>query len=366
MVTRREFGLALVAASGANKPAGSEELTAGWSSLWIPPERLTLSQWAERNFYLSPEYSGRTGPLKLFGWQREPFDAFTDPTVEQIVVMAGTQLLKTILIQAALAYIIAEQPGPVLLSQYKDDDAKSFSKERLAPMIRDCPLLRGKIAEPRNRDGSNTIEYKEFPGGQLSLVGSQSPSNFARRSIRYYFGDEIDRYPQSTGKEGDGISLAYERTVTYGSRKKIILCCSPTVAGQSRIAKAYGGSDQRRPWVPCPHCGELQTLKWEQVQWDNSLPVDERPTTAQYICKSCGAGWNDLQRWKSCELAEWRPGAAFGGIAGFWISHLYSPWKTMGEIVAKHLAAKSDPEQLKVWVNTTLAELWEERGEAPD
>ncbi len=343
-----------------------QNLASEWSALWKPPERLPLSEWAEKNFYLSSEYSNRTGRLRLFGWQREILDSFTDPRVSNTVVKCGTQLIKTLFIQCALAYIIVEDPGPCLLLEPKDDDAKAFSKERLNPMCRDIPLLRRKISAPKARDGSNTHQYKEFPGGSLSLVGTNAPGNMARRSICNLFCDETDKYEFSAGVEGDSIALAVERLATYESRARQVECCSPTVKGRSRIDKSYEKSDKRKPWVPCWKCGEFQILKWAQVKWDNAAPKEERHLSAHYECEHCGAGWDDLQRRDACEVADWRAERPFVGVAGFWISHLYSPWKSLAKIVRQFLDSKDDKQQLQVFINTNLAELWEEEGETPE
>lgn len=316
---------------------------------------------------LSREYASRPGPLKLLGWQREIFDSFTDPLVEKIVVLCGTQLIKTLFIQAALAYIVAEKPGPTLIVEPKESDAETFSKERLAPMIRDCPILKERVSDPKSRASSNTTLYKQFPGGTLTLVGAIAPSNLARRSIQYLLCDEIDKYPISAGSEGDPIDLARERTVTYGTRRKIIEACSPTIEGRSRIGKSYEESDQSRPYVPCHDCGEFQELKWSQVRWDNELPSPElKASTAYYECERCGVPWNDAQRWNACEQAEWRRLKLFSGTRGFWISHLYSPWKKLSAMVLDFLLAQKTPQSLQVFINTTLAEEWKERGETPD
>ena len=338
------------------------------ASLWEPPERLPLSTWAEKNIVLSSEYAARSSNLRLFAWQRGIFDAFTDPTVEEIVLMCGTQLVKTLLIQCAIAYIVSEDPGPILLVQPKDPDAKTFSKERLSPMIRDCACLAGKISDS-SREG-NTILTKEFPGGSLSIVGAIAPGNLARRSIRYLMCDEVDKYPLSAGKEGDPISLAWERTSTFGSRRKRIVCCSPTDQSISRIGKEYRASDQRKPYVPCFACGHKQLLRWAQVKWSSSTAAGHRPETARYECENpdCKTRWNDLQRWAACEQAEWRAHAPFAGRAGFWISHLYAPWqsKRLAAIVSKFLNDKKDRNLLKTFINTNLAEEWVDEGEVTD
>jgi phage terminase large subunit GpA-like protein len=122
-----------------------ELMTSQWSNLWRPPVKLPLAEWSERNIVLSPEYSARTGPLKLYGWQRGILDSFSDPTVETIVLMCSTQMVKTLFLQLALAYIICESPAPALLVQAKEDDVRNFSRERLDPMLRDCPVSGGQI-----------------------------------------------------------------------------------------------------------------------------------------------------------------------------------------------------------------------------
>lgn len=339
------------------------EITGQWSHLWLPPERLPLSDWAEKHIVLSPEYSARTGPLKLYGWQRGILDSFSDPAVETIVLMCSTQLIKTLFIQLATAYVICESPAPALIVQYKEDDVENFSKERLDPMIRDCPVLRGKFGTGK-RDPFNTTLFKRFLGGSLSLVGAGAPGNAARRSICFAFLDEIDKYVRDVGGEGDFIDLVRERTATFESRRKIILACSPTVKATSRIGRAYENSDQRKPYVPCPHCGHKQVLTWSQVRWDNSLPREQRPATARYECERCATAWNDLQRLEACELAEWRGEKPFVGTAGFWISHLCR--KKLPEMVRDFLAAKSTRVSLKSFVNTNLAELWVEEGDTPE
>lgn len=375
-------------ASSASPVIPTDSLLADWpidheflsslASYFLPPPKHTLSSWAEANITLSSEYAARASRLVLFGWQREIFDAFTDPLISEVVLMVGTQLVKTLYLQCAMAYVVCVDPGPILFVEPNDDDAKTFSKERLGPMIRDNDSLRSKMSESREV-GLSTLTGKIFPGGSLSLVGSIAPSNLARRSIRYLFCDEIDKFPASAGKEGDPILLAEERLTTYGSRKKKILCCSPTVESTSRIGKAYATTDQRRPYVPCPTCGTYQVLKFTPntgpggVWFDSSLSRERRPETAVYLCTNseCPSsrpegGWKDYQRKAAVEKTVWRATKPFNGRAGFWLSHLYSPWKTLGDIVDKFLTVKDIPDQLKTFVNTNLAEQWKDVGDMPD
>lgn len=339
----------------------------GWRTLWLPPERLPLSRWAEQNITLSGEYARQADQLRLFGWQREIFDSFTDPRVSEIVLMCGTQMVKTLFMQAAIAYVICEDPGPILVLQPTDTKAEEFSKERLNPMFRDCAVLRGKIRQGKSRDASNTLLVKTFPGGILALAGAVSAGNVASRPIRYFFADEVDKDGYNPGKEGDVISLGDERIASFESLGKKIRTCSPTIAGRSRIGALYQATDRRRPWVACPGCGKYQILTWSQVVFDPHAPADRRAASCGYKCAHCGDLWGDIERQRACDRnVEWRAEGHFAGKAGFWVSHLYSPWKTLAQMVEKYLASEKDPAARQVFVNTTLAELWEEQGETPE
>ncbi|HEY4360088.1 MAG TPA: terminase gpA endonuclease subunit [Bryobacteraceae bacterium] len=347
-----------------------DTLSGQWSSLWTPPARLPLSQWVEQHFHLTTDFATRNGLLRLYGWQREIFDAFTDPRTTEITCCVAIQLVKTLFIQAALAYAIAEDPGPVLLVEPKEQDAMAFSKKRLKPMIEASPLLRQIIRKDVKRD--NTILSMDFPGGNFTAVSALVPGNLAGRTIRYLLCDETDKYEVSAGNAGDPISLAKGRTTNFGSLRKIVQVCSPTNEGESRIALAYDGSDQRKPWVPCPHCGQHQILKFDSVKWGEKLPPalrgsgDAVPGPTYYQCLHCEGFWNDLERRKACELVEWRADKPFKGHAGFWISHLYSPWNSLEDLASDFLIAKRNKETLKVFITERLAELWKEDGSVPD
>lgn len=332
-----------------------------------PPARQSLSEWAEANFTLSSEYASRSGHLRLFGWQRQIFDAFTDPAINDVTLKCGAQLVKTLFLQCAMAYVAVRDPGPVLLVQPTNDDAKAFSKERLNPMIRDNSCLRGIISDSVH-DGTNTLTNKIFPGGSLSIVGAVAPGNFRRRSIRYAFYDEVDADGYNPGPDGDVIGLGDARLTTFGSRRKAIRCSTPTRADTSRIAKYYAASDQRKPYVRCPVCEFEQILKWPQVKWDNTLPRDERPASAYYECDNpaCRAHWTDTQRKTAADKAVFKTDRPCAGKAGFWISSLYHWAKTLEQMVDEFLSKKDDRTQLQTFVNNVLAEEWEDEGETPD
>jgi hypothetical protein len=265
-----------------------------------------------------------------------------------------------------VGFHVEQDPAPIMVVMPTERDAGTWSKDRFSPMARDTPCLRGRISNPRSRDGNNKILHKKFPGGHLTIGGANAPSGLASRPIRVLLCDEVDRYPFSAGAEGDPVNLAKKRTVTFWNRK-IVLVSTPTIRGASRIETAYEESDKRQFWVPCPDCGESQTLIWHQVRWDRDPTGAHKPETARYECIHCAAPWSDAVRWAAIRKGEWRAQAPFAGIVGFHLNEIYSSWVRLEAMVRTFLSAKDHgDEAMKTFVNTSLGETWVETGEAPD
>ncbi len=285
-------------------------------------------------------------------------DAMSDPRVDTVVIMSSAQVGKTEIINNAVGYYIDQDPSPILVIQPTLEMGQAWSKDRLAPMLRDSPCLQGKVIDPKTRDSENTILHKIFKGGHITISGANSPASLASRPIRIVLCDEIDRYPVSAGAEGDPVDLATKRSTTFWNRKRL-LCSTPTIAGASRIEMAYKDSDQRHFYVPCPHCGEYQPLKWENLRWDKN--GDEHlPDTAAYYCDHCGTAITDADKFRMLRKGEWRPHAAFHGTAGFHLNELYSPWVRFAQMAAAFLKARATRQTLKTFTNTSLGEVWDE------
>jgi phage terminase large subunit GpA-like protein len=327
---------------------------------------MTVSQWADRYRQLSSEASAEPGKWNTdrAPYQREIMDALCDPHIETVVIMSSAQIGKTEIINNTIGYHIHLDPSPILLLQPTLEMAEAWSKDRFAPMLRDTSVLHGLVKDPRTRDSGNTLLHKRFPGGHITMAGANSPASLASRPIRIVLCDEVDRYPVSAGTEGDPVSLAKKRTTTFWNRK-LMLTSTPTVKGASRIEAAYEQSDQRRFHVPCPHCGEFQVLKWQQVKWDSG-EEGHKPETAYYACEVNGCVITEGERIPMIKGGRWVAEKPLTDIAGFHISEIYSPWVTLSQMVTDFLRAKQLPETLKTWVNTSLGEPWEEEGETLD
>lgn len=327
-----------------------------------PPPKLSVSQWADSFRKLSPESSAEVGAwhTSRAEYQREILDAVSDPSIESVVIMSCAQVGKTEMLLNLIGYHIHQDPSPILLVQPTLDMAQTFSKDRLAPMLRDTPVLQGKVADPKARDSGNTTLKKNFFGGHITMCGANSPASLASRPIRLVLFDEVDRFPVSAGSEGDPIDLARKRAATFWNRKEVAVS-TPTIRNASRIEALFENTDKREYHVPCPDCGHHQVMRWSNVHW-----TDENPDTAFYACDECGGAWDDAARYKAIRKGEWRATAPFVGRAGFRLSGLCSPWTPLSSAVADFLQAKKLPETLRVWVNTYLGESWEDDGERLD
>jgi phage terminase large subunit GpA-like protein len=233
-------------------------------------------------------------------------------------------------------------------------------------MIRETPTLRELVEDPRTRDSGNTLLHKQFLGGHITMVGANSPVGLAAEDIRVLLLDEVDRFPESAGSEGDPVALARVRTRNYRAAGSalVVMTSSPTIKGQSRIEKAFADSDQRELYVPCLACGELQKLEWYTIKWTE---LGRPPAEAVFQCPACQAIATDDEKDEMLAAYEWRAHAEFRGRAGFKALGTYSPfmsWGAMALELTEAKRARSFP-MFQVWANTTLGELWEE-GEGLD
>lgn len=325
-----------------------------------PEQPLTVSEWADRHRRLSSKASAEPGPWRTdrTPYLREPMDCLSsESAVQRVVMMFAAQTGKTEAGSNWLGYVIDHAPGPMLCVQPTIEMAKRLSKQRLESMITETPVLAAKIAPARSRDSGNTMFSKEFSGGIMLMAGANSATGLRSAPCRYLFCDEVDAFPADVDGEGDPVSLAERRTTTF-ARRKILLTSTPTVKDFSRIEAEYQRSDQRRFYVPCPACGAMEWLKWGQLKW-----ADGQPESARYQCEHCGERFEEMHKPAMLRGGEWRATAPTNGrTAGFHLSGLYSPlgWCSWEQLVDDFLRAKGDAPALKSFVNTRLAETWEE------
>lgn len=335
-----------------------------------PPRSQTVSEWADENRVLVSDSSSEPGPWRTdrAPYQREIMDAFTQPGIHEIAIMASAQVGKSEIELNMMGRAIDIDPGPILYVQPTDKVAEDYSKRRIAPMIAACPTLREKVYKAKGRDSNNTITMKTFPGGSLAIIGANSPSDLASKPVRYIFLDEIDRFPISAGSEGDPIELAERRTETYRHNRKIVKTSTPTIKGKSKIEKAYMNGTQEEWHTECPHCRNYGFIQFDDIKFDKEAFQDESGETSYTVdnvrwqCPICKRETPEYEV-KRCP-AKWvikNPGALRNGVRSFRLNAFMSPWSDWKDIALSFLKAKDDPELLKVFHNTMLGESWEFR-----
>lgn len=342
-------------------------------SNYRPPEDMTVSQWAEKYRILSRESAAEAGPWRnsRTPYMVEIMDSFDDPRVHDIAVVAMSQTGKSELELNIIGKIIHQDPAPILYIQPDLTEARKFSTVRIAPMIRDCKVLRERVADVKSRDTRNTILQKSFPGGMLTMVGSQTPSALASMPVKNVIGDEIDRWAASAGSEGDPWELAEKRTTTFYNAKRVAVS-TPTIKGASRIADLFEKGTQEKWYSQCPHCGEWHEVLFNDIKFDfetvkNGRKVNYRLNSVHWCCPSCGCLSTEKEMRDA--PAKWvaeNPEAIKRGRRSFWVNAFFSPWRSWDDICIKFLEVRKDPQQLKVFYNTVLGQLWEARGDLAD
>lgn len=341
--------------------------------IWAPPPQMTVSQWADSERRLSAETGAEPGRYRTSRteYARGIMDAVSDKNVHTVVAMTSSQLGKTTILENIIGYYMHYDKCPMMLVMPTQHLCEEFSKDRITPMLRDTPALRGLVVESNAKKSGNTLLSKHFPGGLLVMGWPTSPATLAGRPIRVALGDECDRWGTS-GKEGSPVSLFTVRTTAFRWNAKHAFFSTPTIQKQSRIEKLYQSSDQRKFYIPCPSCSDRFVLEFEHLRWvENPVQLQEdggqlrTPKEAWFECPSCNARIDDTQRHRAVRQGEWRAHAEFNGTAGFWLWAGYSPFLRAFDIAKDWLAAQDDPEHLVTVTNTLLGRSVAVSGEAP-
>lgn len=338
-----------------------------------PRDNLTVTQWADKfRIIQSGKYYSATTP-----YMREPMDCATDHRVGEIVIAASAQVSKTTTLENIAGYYIAHEPRQILMVMETLDKSKAWSEDKLRHMGEHT--FPGVFAQARSRDARNTMLFKSFAGGDIAIVGANAPSGLKSRARNLVLLDETSGYEDSAGDEGDVEQLAIKRTETFPNAL-VVRTSTPTVSHRilddngnpvilpSRIFRAYNRTDKREWWCKCPHCDQWATLKWSNVRWE-----ENNPKTAHYVCESCKTALADADRFRMAMNGEWRPSAPFSGKAGFCVNGLVSPFPAhrgyvnkLHEYAEQFIEGKRDPNKLRVFINTVLAEDFCDFGAVPD
>lgn len=337
----------------------------------IPMTR--VSQWADENRYLTSEsaaepgrwHTGRVPFMEEIMDNMSPNSPFNDCILVKGVQIAGTESMLNV-----VGCYMDIAPCPIMYVMPTIEVAKGFSESRVDPMIQASPALSAKVRPSRERDSGNTKFVKRGPGFIFTISGSNSAASLRSRPVRVLLLDEVDAYPNDADGEGSPIKLALKRQVTFGLKRKTMLVSTPTLEHTSQIWPAYLNTDQRKYFVPCPYCGHMQELKFENLRYSKDDTANVR-----YECSGPDCSEVIEERFKTKMLAKGKwiatnPEKHSATKRGYHINSLYSPigWLSWSSIVEEYEEAvrENDDNKMKVFVNTILGEPWKEKGEVPD
>ncbi|MGR3747543.1 phage terminase large subunit family protein [Paracoccus sp. (in: a-proteobacteria)] len=328
-----------------------------------PPRQLDLAEWVEQTVRLPGTVAAQSGRMVLMPWQQEVARSIGDPLVERVSILKSARVGATQLMVAGIGHFALNDPAPQLVVMPSESDCKMLLTSIIEPTFAASPALRNALTE--NVSGRDTMLSRHYPGGSLALVSGASPKNLRARTARVLWLDEVDGLDVSAGDEGDPVALAIRRTMTYGTRRKIVMASTPVDEATSRIARAYDEGDCRVWELPCPHCGEFHELTWGMIQWPEGRAED-----AYFACPSCGAITQETEKPAMIERGRWR--ATRPEVQGHHSYRLNTfgasilPTAAWGVLATEFVAAKRDPALLKTWVNTVAGQVWRDESDGMD
>ena len=326
------------------------------------PERLKVSEWAEkyRDLGDTSAFSGKWSN-DITPYLVDIMDSFSDKTTREINFCKPTQVGGTEAMNNMLGYLITQYPTQAMIVYPTDTLAKDTSKDRIVPSLTKTQQIKESYDEKRSKQMA-----LKFRGMTLYITGAGNPGKLASKSVKYLFFDEIDKLDGATKKEASPYNLAKERTRTYPYSKKIYTCSTPTLRSNYVWQIHERAEVQKEYFVPCPHCGKYQILDFHQIKYENSegLSNEQKADTAVYVCKECGCLISDKEKVKAVQKGEWRKvkGEHIQSpqTVSYHLNCLVSRFLTWREIALEFLKSKDDPDQLQNFVNSWVAEPWED------
>ncbi|MFC3057862.1 phage terminase large subunit family protein [Paenirhodobacter populi] len=327
----------------------------------MPPPRLRLSDWIEREVCLPEGVSSQPGPVRLWPFQREIADAIGDPLIERVTLVKPVRVGFTTLLTSAIASFVANDPAPILCLLPAESDCRDYVVSDIEPIFSASPAVASALSGDLDEAGRNTLLSRRFPGGSLKVVAAKAPRNLRRHNVRMLMMDEVDGMAPTA--EGSPILLAERRTLSFPDRK-IVLGSTPVHEETSHVLRAYAQSDQRIFEVPCPCCGIFEEITWDQITWPEG-----QPEAACWRCPNCAEEIEERHKPQMIEEGRWRATAPqVQGHAGFRMNalislHANAAW---GKLATEFLSAKDDPTTLQTFVNTILGQGWRSEGDELD
>lgn len=344
-----------------------------------PRRRMTLTEWSDAERYLPSSSSSEPGQFRSsrLPYLRAIMDALTNPRVRKVVVAKGAQVGATTVGENWIGYTMAHDPAAVLSIWPTEKMLRKWSLTRLDPMIEQTQALRRLFERTGLRDSGDSIAHKDFPGGSLNLLTAKSTADLRSSSAPRLHLEEVDEFDVEIGDQGDPIEIARARARTFWDSKEYVVC-TPTIAGRSRIWRELEDSCWNEWWMPCPHCKEMQVLRWRDghANGDDDVSGDYRflwekdslgapiPGTTTYTCVANGCEVEERSKPWMLERGEWIARSPEHRTIGFHLPSMVSPLISWDIVASDFYRARKDPAKMRVVVNTHFGLPYRDQGES--
>ena len=345
------------------------------------PLPLSCSDWADKNFYLSPESSNSSGLWKTTPVQRAILNAMGNDAIEKVDFFKSARFGGTKMLVIAGAYNVVHKGRNTCFYQPTKSDSDDFVKGEVDPAIRDCGPWGDLLISKSDKSPKNTLSYKAFKGCNLHFRGGHSPNSFRRLTLDTVILDELDGFQADVGREGNPTTLSWGR-IKNSVFKKQIQISTPLITGFSLIEKSSkAAQDILNYHVQCPHCQDFNPIVFGGKDTPYGFKwIDRDPSTVLHYCQSCQAGWGNGLLHKACESGYWmgeKGIKTYDGLDWFMVKdgqelpclpprHIafkswsaYSPFSPWTQIVEEWYDAQHDVGKLQAFTNTTLGETWD-------
>ena len=322
-------------------------------------------EWLEANVTAIPD-SPMPGPFRSerTPWIAEALRIAADPETRLLTILASIQSGKSLLARLLSCYVIANQPGPTMILQATDAEAKDFSIRYLRPVWNNCPPVKAKF----KNDDMERSTTSDFDRMTIYCRGIHNETNLQRLSLRYVIADECWMAPPGH------LAEASARVTAFGWMGKRIFMSQGGVDGQE-FHQLHESTDMRDWNMCCPSCGHLQPWTWSQVKFPDDSKVNDEwdlirvSQNTTYECVSCKARLPDTNATRQeanskGKFVSTKPSSNASYVGLHWNSMATMSW---GELAVMMIKAKEsieeygDEEPLRIFIQKRLAEKFEEQ-----
>ena len=335
----------------------------------IAPDKSGVVEWISENVRLPHSARSTEFDASVAPWLTDILRAVQDDAVRQIVVCAPTGGAKTTLLEVLIPFIVARQPGPMLLVGQNDETSKEWAESRLIPVLDSCPPVARLFPADRHQKRKTSILFPHMP----LFISGANMSSLQEKSMRYCYGDEVWQWKE--GMVGELKKRHHDRW-----NRKTILVSQGADEGSDFDKEALSG--ERHEWCyTCSGCKAQREWTWAEIQYDEVRTEDggwrwkELGDSVRHVCGNCGnvTPNTTAARRAMCDASKYRvePGNTIRGNVTFHYPAWAIWWIDWADLVREWILAneakkKGEFNELKQFLQKRGAQMWKPVIDAPE